>query len=144
MPILIRALGVARVLSAAAAAQAQSYPIRPDHHRGAGRGRRRHRRGGARCSRSSSPRRGASRSSSRTRAAPRTSPALTMVARAAPDGHTLMVAEAGSFVINPAIHPKGKLTYDEKNDFIPITGLVRINQALLAQPVAAGLERQAS
>ena len=56
----------------------------------------------------------------------------TAVARAAPDGHTLMVAEAGTFVINPAIYPKGKLTYDEKTDFIPITGLVRINQALLA------------
>ena len=56
----------------------------------------------------------------------------TSVARAAPDGHTLLVAEAGTFVINPAIYPRGKLTYDEKTDFIPITGLVRINQALLA------------
>src|SRR5258707_5673614 len=54
------------------------------------------------------------------------------VAKAAPDGHTLLVAEAGTFVINPAIYPRGKLTYDEKTDFIPITGLVRINQALLA------------
>ena len=56
----------------------------------------------------------------------------TSVARATPDGHTLLVAEAGTFVINPAIYPRGKLTYDEKTDFIPITGLVRINQALLA------------
>ena len=56
----------------------------------------------------------------------------TSVARAAPDGYTLLVAEAGTFVINPAIYPKGKLTYDERTDFIPITGLVRINQALLA------------
>jgi tripartite-type tricarboxylate transporter receptor subunit TctC len=54
------------------------------------------------------------------------------VARATPDGHTLMVGEAGSFVINPQIYPKGKLLYDEKTDFVPITGLVRINQALLA------------
>ena len=54
------------------------------------------------------------------------------VARAAPDGHTLMVAEAGTFAINPLIFPKGKLPYDEKTDFAPITGLVRINQALLA------------
>ena len=43
-----------------------------------------------------------------------------------------MVGEAGGFVINPAIYPKGKLEYDEKKDFIPITGLVKINQALLA------------
>ena len=56
----------------------------------------------------------------------------TAVARANPDGHTLLVAEAGTFSINPAIYPKGKLTYDEKTDFVPITGLVRINQALLA------------
>jgi tripartite-type tricarboxylate transporter receptor subunit TctC len=56
----------------------------------------------------------------------------TAVARAAPDGHTLLVAEAGTFVINPALYPKGKLTYDERTDFIPVTGLVRINQALLA------------
>ncbi|MBA3652015.1 MAG: tripartite tricarboxylate transporter substrate binding protein, partial [Chthoniobacterales bacterium] len=55
----------------------------------------------------------------------------TSVARATPDGHTLMVAEAGTFTINPQIYAKGKLTYDEKTDFIPITGLVRINQALL-------------
>jgi tripartite-type tricarboxylate transporter receptor subunit TctC len=54
------------------------------------------------------------------------------VARAMPDGHTLMVAEAGTFVINPAIYAPGKLPYDAKADFIPITGLVRINQALLA------------
>src|SRR6195952_5537574 len=56
----------------------------------------------------------------------------TSVARATPDGHTLLVAEAGTFSINPAIYPRGKLTYDENTDFIPITGLVRINQALLA------------
>src|SRR5260221_12206974 len=54
------------------------------------------------------------------------------VAKATPDGHTLMVAEAGTFAINPLIFPKGKLPYDEKTDFAPITGLVRINQALLA------------
>jgi tripartite-type tricarboxylate transporter receptor subunit TctC len=54
------------------------------------------------------------------------------VARAAPDGYTLMVAEAGTFVINPNVYPKGKLPYDEDKDFIPISGLVRINQALIA------------
>ena len=57
----------------------------------------------------------------------------TAVARAPADGHTLLVAEAGTFVINPALYPKGKLTYDERTDFIPVTGLVRINQALLAK-----------
>ena len=55
------------------------------------------------------------------------------VARAAPDGHTLLVAEAGTFVINPNLFPAGKLPYDTVNDFAPITGLVRINQALIAR-----------
>jgi len=66
------------------------------------------------------------------------------VARAEPDGYTLMVAESGSVVINPLIYPKGKLPFDTAKDFVPISGLVRINQALLANrslPVtnAAGL-----
>jgi tripartite-type tricarboxylate transporter receptor subunit TctC len=54
------------------------------------------------------------------------------VAKAEPDGYTLMVAEAGTFTINPAIYPKGKLPYDTNTAFAPISGLVRINQALLA------------
>jgi tripartite-type tricarboxylate transporter receptor subunit TctC len=54
------------------------------------------------------------------------------VARAEPDGYTLMVAEAGTFTINPVIYPKGKLPYDTDTAFAPIGGLVRINQALLA------------
>ncbi len=54
------------------------------------------------------------------------------VAKATPDGYTLMVAEAGTFTINPTIYPPGKLPYDTNKDFIPISGLVRINQALLA------------
>jgi len=62
------------------------------------------------------------------------SQAMAVVARSAADGYTLMVGEAGGFVINPAIYPKGKLAYDEKKDFMPITGLVRINQGLLAHP----------
>ena len=56
---------------------------------------------------------------------------VSAVARAAPDGLTLMVAEAGAFAINPLIYPKGKLPFDVTTDFAPITGLVRINQALL-------------
>ena len=55
------------------------------------------------------------------------------VAKAAPDGHTLMVAEAGTFTINPTLYAKGKLPYDEDKDFAPVTGLVRINQAMIAK-----------
>src|SRR5712671_4143102 len=56
------------------------------------------------------------------------------VAKAAPDGYSLLVAEAGTFTINPTLYGKGKLPYDEDKDFTPITGIVRINQALLGHP----------
>src|SRR5947208_9304347 len=56
------------------------------------------------------------------------------VAQAAPDGYSLLVAEAGTFTINPTLYGKGKLPYDEEKDFTPITGIVRINQALLGHP----------
>ncbi len=54
------------------------------------------------------------------------------VARAAPDGHTLLVAEAGTFVLNPTLYSRDKLGYDVERDIAPITGLVRINQAFVA------------
>jgi len=56
------------------------------------------------------------------------------VAKAAPDGYSLLVAEAGTFTINPTLYGNGKLPYDEEKDFIPITGIVRIDQALLGHP----------
>jgi tripartite-type tricarboxylate transporter receptor subunit TctC len=55
-----------------------------------------------------------------------------MVAKAVPDGHTMMVGAETVFVINPTLH-EGKLPYDVA-DFAPVTGLVRINQGLLANP----------
>jgi tripartite-type tricarboxylate transporter receptor subunit TctC len=56
------------------------------------------------------------------------------VAKAAPDGYTLMVGAETIFVINPHLYAKGKLPYDVDKDFAPITGLVGINQGLLAHP----------
>jgi tripartite-type tricarboxylate transporter receptor subunit TctC len=56
------------------------------------------------------------------------------VANAAPDGHTLLVAEAGTYVLNPNIYPKEKLTYDVEKSLVQITGLVRIHHALIANP----------
>ena len=47
------------------------------------------------------------------------------------------MAEAGTFTINPALYGKGRLPYDEEKDFAPITGIVRINQALLGHPALA-------
>jgi tripartite-type tricarboxylate transporter receptor subunit TctC len=54
------------------------------------------------------------------------------VGQATPDGYTLLVGESGAFAVNPTLYPKDKLPYDTEKDFIPITGLVRINQALIA------------
>jgi tripartite-type tricarboxylate transporter receptor subunit TctC len=56
------------------------------------------------------------------------------VAKADPDGHTLMLAEAGTYVINPVLYPKDKLPYELERDFVPITGLIRIHHALIANP----------
>ena len=55
-----------------------------------------------------------------------------MVGKAQPDGHMMMVGAETVFVINPTLHA-GKLAYDV-NDFAPVTGLVRLNQGLLAHP----------
>jgi tripartite-type tricarboxylate transporter receptor subunit TctC len=53
------------------------------------------------------------------------------VAKADPDGHTVMFAEAGTFVINPNLYPKDKLPFDMDKDFIPITGLIRIHHSVM-------------
>lgn len=61
------------------------------------------------------------------------------VARAAPDGHTLLMAEAATYVLNPSLYARDKLGYDVHRDLVPITGLVRINQGIAASnalPVA--------
>jgi tripartite-type tricarboxylate transporter receptor subunit TctC len=55
-----------------------------------------------------------------------------MVANAAPDGHTLMVAERGTFVINPHLYAAEKLPY-KQSDLAPVTGLVRIHHALIVK-----------
>jgi tripartite-type tricarboxylate transporter receptor subunit TctC len=65
--------------------------------------------------------------------------AAQSAAKATPDGHTLLVAEAGTFVLNPSLYTRDKLGYDVEKDLVPITGLVRIYQALITSndlPVA--------
>jgi tripartite-type tricarboxylate transporter receptor subunit TctC len=54
------------------------------------------------------------------------------VTKAAPDGYTLLVAPETAFVVNPSLYPK--LPYDPVRGFSPISGLVTINQALVANP----------
>ena len=58
--------------------------------------------------------------------------AAETVARAAPDGHTLLVTTDATITINP--HLYAKLPYDPVKDFAPITQLVLLNQMLLANP----------
>ncbi|MGQ0655368.1 MAG: Bug family tripartite tricarboxylate transporter substrate binding protein [Betaproteobacteria bacterium] len=53
----------------------------------------------------------------------------TTVAKAAPDGYTLLVYSSG-FVINPFVHKN--LLYDTERDFVPVTNLVTNGGLLLA------------
>jgi tripartite-type tricarboxylate transporter receptor subunit TctC len=57
--------------------------------------------------------------------------ATEMLARAAPDGHTIAIV-ASTFVINPSLLTK--LPYDSERDFAPVTKLVDVPFALFAHP----------
>jgi tripartite-type tricarboxylate transporter receptor subunit TctC len=57
--------------------------------------------------------------------------AAEYVAKSPPDGHTLLIAPEVTFVANPSLY--AKRAYDIK-DFTPITGLARINHALIVNP----------
>jgi tripartite-type tricarboxylate transporter receptor subunit TctC len=54
------------------------------------------------------------------------------VANSAPDGYTLLVSPEATFVINPWLYKN--LPYDPVKDFVPITGLISISQALITNP----------
>src|SRR5215813_369436 len=58
--------------------------------------------------------------------------AAEYVAKSLPDGHTLFIGPEVTFVVNPSLY--GRLGYDPVNDFVPITGLVTINHALVVNP----------
>lgn len=53
----------------------------------------------------------------------------TYVAKAAPDGYTLIVTSQSTHVVNPAMNPK--LPYDAVNGFAPITLIDRLPNVLL-------------
>lgn len=55
-----------------------------------------------------------------------------MVARAAPDGYTLLLSSAGPIVINPALHPK--LAYDPQRDLAPIALIATSPLVLVLHP----------
>ena len=54
------------------------------------------------------------------------------VARSAADGYTLLLTPEHTFTVNPYLYRK--LSYDAAKDFIPITGVASISQALVVHP----------
>ncbi len=58
--------------------------------------------------------------------------ATEAVAKAVPDGHTVLMTTDATFSINP--HLYAKLPYDAHRDFIPVTLLVLLQQLLVAHP----------
>ena len=54
------------------------------------------------------------------------------MARAAPDGYTLVVTSQTTHVVNPAVSPN--LPYDAINDFSPITLIERLANVVLVNP----------
>ena len=54
------------------------------------------------------------------------------VARAAPDGYTLLFASDSTFTVNPHLYTK--LPYDALRDFAPIAQIVTFHQLLVAHP----------
>ena len=54
------------------------------------------------------------------------------VAKSAPDGYTLIVSDAATFIMNPILHKK--LPYDGMRAFTPITLLVRFPWVIATHP----------
>ncbi len=59
-------------------------------------------------------------------------PAMQDVARAAPDGHTIILGHVGSLAVNPVIFPNQP--YDVNKDFIPVTLLARVPSPYVIHP----------
>ena len=57
------------------------------------------------------------------------------VARAAPDGYTLLMGTVGTHAINPSVYPK--MPYDHVKDFAPITLVAGVPNVLVLNPANA-------
>jgi tripartite-type tricarboxylate transporter receptor subunit TctC len=57
------------------------------------------------------------------------------VAKAAPDGHTLLMGTVGTHAINPSLY--ARMPYDHVRDFVPITLVAAVPNVLVMNPVHA-------
>ena len=58
------------------------------------------------------------------------------VAKAAPDGYTLLLGSAGETAINPYVY-KGRMLYSPEKDLAPVTLVTRVPNVLVAGPLQA-------
>jgi tripartite-type tricarboxylate transporter receptor subunit TctC len=54
------------------------------------------------------------------------------VARAAPDGYTLLMGHIGTLAVNPTLYPK--LGYDPVKSFVPVAWVARVTNVLVVNP----------
>ena len=59
-------------------------------------------------------------------------PAMQDVAKAAPDGHTIILGHVGSLAVNPVIFPNQP--FDVNRDFLPVTMLARVPNLFVCHP----------
>ena len=59
-------------------------------------------------------------------------PAMVDVAKAAPDGHTIILGHVGSLAVNPIIFPNQP--FDVNKDFMPVTLLAKVPNLFVITP----------
>ena len=68
--------------------------------------------------------------------------ATRAIAKAAPDGHTILLSYTGTFAINPTLYPNAG--YDPRKDFAPIGSIGTLTSVHGDASLAAGANRPRS